>query len=680
MSDTPTPPSKAGLIRFSDAYMPAIQAGAYRLVMQQSVQVGTQGTPGHHYYRDQRFIVQGPRYQIDANDIHACHPQEGATGNVQHEPPYIVLNKRALPWERQPWTNQTHLPWMALLVLSQDEFEAAGGDACMHTLPVSQLEAQDNAGADKVLMPVWPKETPAGTDAKAEVIDLPLALLSGLFPSEDDLRYLAHVRMVDTASKAALNMHADGEFAVIMANRLPQQGTNRVFLVSLEGWQALVTRDGTITAAASGTRARLVLLRTWSFIHDERQHYGFGHLLGSLDKTALGESFVQGLPPGPTRQALQSGHIPLEYRPRNMPPAWAWYRGPLVPVEKDDPTVPRPDFSGTGPVFHTAEAATARHQDTVNLAYAIAWRLGRMLALSSAAYSGAWRTFFGHKPEQTAPLQGQGTEQTPEIDPAQRLVNFIETHIAALERIHAPRTEAKPGETLSHAESVACMIHWLTRLLLLHPVSFMHLIADERLLPKESLRCFYMDMQWQEALADGALSLDIGAALPPLARAQRRNALGKIIDQAMHFRTTRHYLHGQSGQNWLETPWSGFLLRSDLVSGWPGLEIEVEEHTGQKLTPLRFERLSENVLFCLLPRRFHKLTLKEPAESLKFAVPIIPSQEGMVSEKGVLNVSAIAAGLNTAQAKDFASAAFARHMVQSGEIQTIEWHDAPRTA
>ena len=47
---------------------------------------------------------------------------------------------------------------------------------------------------------------------------------------------LAHIRSVDTTNKIPLEMVADGEFAVLVANRFPPPGANTIHLVSLEGW------------------------------------------------------------------------------------------------------------------------------------------------------------------------------------------------------------------------------------------------------------------------------------------------------------------------------------------------------------------------------------------------------------------------------------------------------------
>ncbi len=47
---------------------------------------------------------------------------------------------------------------------------------------------------------------------------------------------------------------------------------------------------------------------------------------------------------------------------------------------------------------------------------------------------------------------------------------------------------------------------WLARLRLLEAVPFAYLVADFELLPPESIRYFYLDRNWTDALVQGALS------------------------------------------------------------------------------------------------------------------------------------------------------------------------------
>ncbi len=48
---------------------------------------------------------------------------------------------------------------------------------------------------------------------------------------------------------------------------------------------------------------------------------------------------------------------------------------------------------------------------------------------------------------------------------------------------------------------------WLVRLRLLEGVPFANLVADSELLPAESIRWFYLDRRWSDAIVQGALSV-----------------------------------------------------------------------------------------------------------------------------------------------------------------------------
>src|SRR5438874_2868368 len=51
------------------------------------------------------------------------------------------------------------------------------------------------------------------------------------------------------------------------------------------------------------------------------------------------------------------------------------------------------------------------------------------------------------------------------------------------------------------------LTQWLGRLRLLYGVPFTNLVPHSMLLPKESIRFFYVDRNWTDRLVDGALSV-----------------------------------------------------------------------------------------------------------------------------------------------------------------------------
>src|SRR5437867_13024368 len=76
--------------------------------------------------------------------------------------------------------------------------------------------------------------------------------------------------------------------------------------------------------------------------------------------------------------------------------------------------------------------------------------------------------------------------------------------------------------------------------------------------------------------------------------------------------------HIETVQNQL----SGFLLRSDVVDGWPGLLVDGygDRDARNKLTPAGMERLSKNVLFCLFKGIIQTVDIHQKPETLHFGV------------------------------------------------------------
>lgn len=173
---------------------------------------------------------------------------------------------------------------------------------------------------------------------------------------------------------------------------------------------------------------------------------------------------------------------------------------------------------------------------------------------------------------------------------------------------------------------------FLARLRLLEGVPFNNIVTDSALLPLESIRFFYVDRAWTDALTQGALSV---GTVNSADRAQLER-LYKEIEKEVDDEERRVRLPGsearQKGPAGLMT---GFLLRSRAVSGWPGLhvraykdepgendeEILPESHP-DRIKLLRLERLAPAVLLALfdgLPQVVH---IEEPRQGVQFGVTL----------------------------------------------------------
>jgi hypothetical protein len=204
---------------------------------------------------------------------------------------------------------------------------------------------------------------------------------------------------------------------------------------------------------------------------------------------------------------------------------------------------------------------------------------------------------------------------------------------AVLKELPLALTQLPPVELATEDEGdgaiPAELREWLVRLRLLDGVPFAYLVADTELLPPESIRWFYVDRRWTDALVQGALAVgtvnsDDRTQLTsryPEVRAELDNEERNLRRQAGSDRYT-----GESG------PISGFLLRSRAVSGWPALhvrafsidpgtaadEARIKEDQPGRMRILRLERLAPAVLLCLfdgVPKVVH---LEEPRQGVQF--------------------------------------------------------------
>lgn len=145
---------------------------------------------------------------------------------------------------------------------------------------------------------------------------------------------------------------------------------------------------------------------------------------------------------------------------------------------------------------------------------------------------------------------------------------------------------------------------------LLQGIPFGYLVPDEAMLPKESIRFFILDPNWINALLQGAASLG------------RSCSLEATVDAAL---VAKLYAAATP-----PSPVTGFILRSNVVTGWPGIEVRAYDSNNTRLTTvLRQDVLAPTVLLFMAQGVIDHVDLSEPAEALHFGVDIEGSSKSL---------------------------------------------------
>ena len=178
----------------------------------------------------------------------------------------------------------------------------------------------------------------------------------------------------------------------------------------------------------------------------------------------------------------------------------------------------------------------------------------------------------------------------------------------------------------------AGVLDWLAALRLLESVPFQHLVVDDRLLPPESIRFFYLDRNWTDALVAGALSV---GAITTADRAQLQVLYPQIRDE---LDAAERLVRVPGNEVAVQGPAdvvTGLLIRSRAVSGWPAMHVRAyrtevpddgPDDDPSRLHLMRLERLAPSVLLALFDGVPAVVHLEEPRSGLQFGFELTDPQ------------------------------------------------------
>jgi hypothetical protein len=656
---------------FGDALRPAVTDGDYRvrvtprLTKSRSDSTRFDDPPYLPDVVEQRVEVVGPRWTILPQWVHGAYPPAGACGVHDDVLPHLTLERETLPWERELSGGNDRAPWLALLVFGAGEL--TGDPSCLgktETMTVEDLlKRPGRPGIDDKTVHQEDKRLSVRTVTVAP------ATLYALLPRRTELGHLVHTREVkpepgEVKDKTA--QFAPGQYAVLMANRLPRSSGGRyaVHLVSLEGWEAYLS-DTAPTFPSHGLT--LVSLWSWTFESLPDTATGFADLrLRLMDPPGRGDPAELLLRPpvpddAPATQPgdpdLADGYLPLPFTLESGARTFAWYRGPAVPVH---PEREAEHFRSAVEALDLVDS-----QGVYDVSCAAAWNLGRGLALADAVFCAALlrlrgkaRTVLqslssGLQPtdaESSRPsaelidrllddqdklfagiyrTSGAASEATAEAPahtppppiPRRRVAARRPLYAAmlrpedvrdnaplrrrldhALRSLHGARRPAAPTEdgtdTGRGDEDYRLVGNWLRARWFWEGVPFHHLVPDERALPPESLRLFYVDPRWVHAMIRGALSVGLA------------HELDATVDEVL--------FGPEEITEPARRPVCGMVIRSRLVSGWPKLGVSASR--GGKALAVHREQRGDQTLLCLFDGVPDDIGVSEPPQAVHFGV------------------------------------------------------------
>jgi hypothetical protein len=513
-------------------------------------------------------------------------------------------------------------------------------------------------------------------------LDIPADLFNRVMPTADDLGWLSQVREIQLFNKSETYVRklrqsqssSDpdpvGQVAEVIGNRFALPGKrSTAHMVCLEqfgpvlpgpaGASHLPDQSGGEKTAT----VRVVSLKSWTY-SAVSQEYTFAGLLLKVNKP--GGVFTSATLQAPFQvtgkagdaavaNAFKMGMAAFDHTTRLGDHTVSWFHGPFVPFNLET-TVPFPG--------NVADQFTRYNPDAgmFDVSYSSAWQLGRLLGLQSSAYSSSlydWK-------RATTQAVIQSVEEEFLNLPYGDMVSLLQQSLAGYlgpaaapaapapaagaaiasaprpAAVQAPSAIARPNrasavrKVLGDPAAIQARLTgdgvpglpgavtgFLARLRLLYGIPFNYLVPDERMLPSESLRFFYLDGAWVDSLLEGALSLGNSTS----GDAAMSRAVAPLLHQSSHAgaRAIRPALLGMPAApiDGSITPVAnptGFLLRSQVVTGWPGMEVHGFDAAGNELPILRLEQVGPGVLLGIFDGVARKLVLNEHPEALHFGV------------------------------------------------------------
>ncbi|KAH6950291.1 hypothetical protein BKA56DRAFT_713066, partial [Ilyonectria sp. MPI-CAGE-AT-0026] len=521
--------------------------------------------------------------------------------------------------------------------------------------------------------------------AAAEPVDVILLqpdLFSKLFSDDDNGRdlsvskykHLAHVRQTATDGMAVAGNVDDNEdnsaiFSVVVSPRTSVIGadvptTTVVHLVSL------AMTPGLPVPLPTTQRVAVVSLHSWTYTCLPSK--GFTSTFHGLEQLGAHLKVLQPQMPdypktAPLLQPIQQlsdddkiaslitkrqrdGYNLVRHRTVTGESTAAMIRGPLTPTFVVHPL--RDDFV-TQSNFGTDLQILDAELSLMDITYASAWQLGKTLAMGDEAFGAALTrlrnaihsdALGGTKKEVHTALGAYRSRS----ETARAMLDLVRGINQLNDSLHEDG-DAATAQANSAAQKLALATNgqlynehnvpdnpdyghvysWILDKLHLGNIPAHYLLPDPSFLPEETLRFFFVDENWTDALVDGALSLANHWGATPK-EDYCRTAIKKAIN-------TRLSLPDKELGGWhTQMPKYGFMLRSQILAQFPDISVTVRfsaerpkamDDSGNpqptQASILVQKRLSPDTMYCLFdcaPPGLTRITFTLPPHQQRFVI------------------------------------------------------------
>lgn len=677
---------KTQILWLSDKVDHGLSPGVWTIKLRQTVEkehksIITTNENGTQYsiVSEQKIIVEDPVFELRQDQVVQRTPLPKTQGAYTDVVPHWVFNG-CIDAEKMG---------LCLLLIKEEELTDTGETT------IAQYHERGNAPdvltADIVCRSEEKKKQ------TFSYVRLSRTVFEALAPDRQELPFLSHYRQVYIGDKPEMDLDAQGIFTVVLGNRIPAytEGVRtdyQVHVVALSSVYERMERE-----KKDWQWVELLSFDCWKFTVSGKKPDSFHDICRRLQEEQVEWMFR--LPAlaseagmETVRRRLQKGYLPLLYHTRLGDEGLCWGRSACVPVQVELV----PDFfaqSGDDVLCYDED------DGVFDVTYSLAFETGRTIAAQDDGFLDALFTLRQRAQELMdgsfsrkiwSMEQGTAVQKLTTVLSSIKFEKLTEAfYLVKAEEKVGPEKREVPDENPEDIEAYVktkkellyeqlqeetkSVAKWLAKLLLLYPVDAQTLILHESLLPKESIRFFFLDENWLKCLYDGAVSIGMYSS-----RQSLFNQLMREYLQEQTWKELRRYrasLYGQPPSYETKGPYTGFLLRASVTAYWPAISVQAWDEAGRPLAILRMEHLAEGILIAIFDGKVYKMIVNEPVESLSLRFDVKKYGQFLGPEnvlkicpsRGVGLASYLAQKAGLLEKTVSGGAAFAREFLSMGE-------------